>query len=75
VEFAYNNTPSTTTGVSPFFANKGYHPNLMVYPEQDIASSYVCEFIVDLNELQGILKEEVAKAQRQYQSFIDSHRQ
>ena len=75
MEFAYNNTPSTTTGVSPFFANKGYHPNLMVYPEQDIASSYVCEFIVDLNELQGILKEEVAKAQRQYQSFIDSHRQ
>ena len=28
VEFAYNNVPSATTGVSPFFANKGYHPNL-----------------------------------------------
>ena len=30
VEFAYNNAPSMTTGVSPFsfFANKGYHPNL-----------------------------------------------
>jgi len=38
-EFAYNNTPSATTGVSPFFANKGYHPNLLVYPERDIASS------------------------------------
>jgi len=32
-EFAYNNASSTTTGVSPFFANKGYHPNLSVYPE------------------------------------------
>jgi len=32
-EFAYNNAPSATTGVSPFFANKGYHPNLSVYPE------------------------------------------
>jgi len=32
-EFAYNNAPSVTTGVSPFFANKGYHPNLLVYPE------------------------------------------
>jgi len=32
-EFAYNNAPSATTGVSPFFANKGYHPNLLVYPE------------------------------------------
>jgi len=33
VEFAYNNAPSATTGVSPFFANKRYHPNLSVYPE------------------------------------------
>src|SRR5215471_7608257 len=32
-EFAYNNAPSTTTGISPFFANKGYHPNLSVHPE------------------------------------------
>ena len=35
-EFAYNNAPSTTTGVSPFFANKGYHPNISVYPERDM---------------------------------------
>src|SRR5882724_893840 len=27
-EFAYNNTPSATTGITPFFADKGYHPNL-----------------------------------------------
>src|SRR5258705_6208175 len=27
-EFAYNNTASTTTGISPFFANKGYHQRL-----------------------------------------------
>src|SRR3984893_11110264 len=32
-EFAYNNAPSATTGISPFFANKGYHPNILVYPE------------------------------------------
>src|SRR5882724_11870541 len=36
-EFAYNNTPSATTGVTPFFANKGYHPNLMVHPECNFA--------------------------------------
>ena len=39
VEFVYNNAPSATTGVSPFFANKGYHPNITVHPEHDIASS------------------------------------
>jgi len=39
VEFAYNNAPSATTSVSPFFANKRYHPNITVHPECDIASS------------------------------------
>jgi len=72
-EFAYNNAPSATTGISLFFANKGYHPNLIVYSEQDIASSHARDFIVDLDELQGILKEEIAKAQRQYQPSTDSH--
>jgi len=33
VEFAYNNAPSATTRVSPFFANKGYHPNISIYLE------------------------------------------
>jgi len=74
-EFAYNNTPSSTTDVSPFFTNKGYHPNLLVYPERDIASSHAHDFVIDLDELQGTLKEEIAKAQMQYQPSADSHRQ
>ena len=72
VEFAYNNAPSATTGVSLFFANKGYHPNLSVYPEQDITSSHVYDFIIDLDELQGMLKEKIAKAQQQYQPSANS---
>ena len=75
MEFAYNTAPSATTGVSPFFANKGYHPNLMIYPEWDIASSCAYEFIVDLDELQGTLKEEITKAQKQYQCSADSRQQ
>ena len=39
VKFAYNNVLSATTGVSPFFANKGYHLNITVYHKHDIASS------------------------------------
>jgi len=39
MEFTYNNALSATTGVSPFFANKEYHPNTIVYSEYDIASS------------------------------------
>jgi len=71
-EFAYNNAPSATTGVSLFFTNKGYHPNLSVYPEQDIASSCACDFVLNLDKLQGMLKEEIAKAQRQYQPSANS---
>ena len=62
-EFAYNNALSATTGVSLFFANKGYHSNLSIYPEWDIASSRVCNFIIDLDKLQGTLKEKTAKVQ------------
>ena len=32
-EFAYNNAPNATTGLSPFYTNKGYHPNLSVHPK------------------------------------------
>jgi protoheme ferro-lyase len=36
-EFCYNNTPSSTTGISPFFANKGYNPAFTVYSEYELA--------------------------------------
>src|SRR5882762_7650522 len=45
LEFAYNNAPSATTGISLFFANKGYHPNITVHPE--ISSARAKEFAVD----------------------------
>ena len=39
-EFSYNNAPSATTGVSPFFANKGYHPNITVHSECDLSFAW-----------------------------------
>jgi len=55
-EFAYNNALNATTGVSPFFANKGYHLNITVHPKRNIASSRACDFAIDLDELQSTLK-------------------
>ena len=55
VEFAYNNAPSATTGVSPFFANKGYHPNISVYPECDMTSARARDYAVDLESLHQYL--------------------
>ena len=74
MEFAYNNAPSATTGVSPFFANKEYHPNITVHPERDIASSRARDFAVDLDELQSTLKAEISEAQQHYQKSADVRR-
>jgi len=38
VEFAYNNAPSATTSVSPFFANKGYYLNMIFLPPEPATS-------------------------------------
>jgi hypothetical protein len=73
-EFAYNNAPNATTGVSPFFANKGYHPNLSVHPKRDIASSRTREFAEDLEELHQQLQKSISEAQVHYQDSADRQR-
>jgi len=73
-EFAYNNAPSATTGVSPFFANKGYHPNISVYPERDMTSARARDYAVDLESLHQYLREEMANAQLRYQGPADAKR-
>jgi len=73
-EFAYNNAPSATTGVSPFFANKGYHPNISIHPERDLSSTLAHDYAIDLNELHLFLQEEMSLAQKRYQGPADAHR-
>jgi hypothetical protein len=55
-EFTYNNAPKATTGISPFFANKGYNPSIAVHLERDLASPHIQEFITDLDELHQELR-------------------
>ena len=74
VKFAYNNAPSTTTGVSSFFTNKRYHPNITVHSKRNIASSRARDFAVDLDELQSTLKAEISVAQQHYQKSTDARR-
>ncbi|SJL12787.1 uncharacterized protein ARMOST_16218 [Armillaria ostoyae] len=62
-EFAYNNTPNTSIGISSFFANKGYHPNITVHPEYDITSTWAHDFVVNLDELYQFLCDEITQAQ------------
>ena len=63
VEFTYNNIPSATTGISLFFTNKRYYPNITVYPEYNIAFSQAHDFTIDLDKLQSTLKAEISMVQ------------
>jgi hypothetical protein len=71
--FTYNNAPSATTGVSPFFANKGYHLNISIHPERDLSSALTCDYAIDLNELHLFLQEEMSHMQKRYQGPADAH--
>jgi hypothetical protein len=69
-----NNAPSATTGISPFFAIKGYHLNMtvQVHPEWDLASSRARDFAVDLDQLHAALKEQIKSTQSRYQVSADT---
>jgi hypothetical protein len=73
-EFAYNNAPNATTGISPFYANKGYHPEVAVHPERDLASSRARQFVTDLDELHQELRKAIASSQAAYQKSADRNR-
>src|SRR6202035_5637019 len=73
-EFAFNNAPSATTGISLFFANKGYHPNITVHPELEVTSAKAKEFAVNLDDLHQELRTQISEAQKCYQGPADSRR-
>jgi hypothetical protein len=73
-EFAYNNAPNASTGITPFFANKGYHPSVTIQPEKEVASSYAKDFAVNLQELHIYLKEQITQAQVRYKETADRNR-
>src|SRR5258708_1073667 len=72
VEFAYNNTMSTPTGISPFFKNKGYHPRLLTNLLAPSLSSEAQHYVADLDQLHSQLKASIAEAQECYQKAADT---
>src|SRR5260221_5105876 len=71
-EFAYNNAASVTTGVSPFFVNKGYHLRLTMDPIAPSSSSEAQHYMTDLDQLHSQLKASIAEAQESYQRAADT---
>ena len=73
-EFSYNNAPNATTGVSPFFANKGYDPTITIHLEYELASSWAHKFVTDLSELHKELQKAILLSQEHYQCSADKNR-
>src|SRR5258707_9947011 len=71
VEFTYNNATSATTGISPFFMNKGYHLRLSTNLLAPSSSSEAQCYMVDLDQLHSQLKVSIAEAQECYQKAAD----
>ena len=73
-EFVYNNTPSSTTGVFPFYANKGYYPKIELQVENDAQITEVDSSVTDLRLVHNDLKETIKDTQYRYQIPVDKRR-
>ena len=61
-EFVYNNMPSSTTGISPFYANKGYYPKMQLQVENDAWITETDLFVTDLRLVYDDLKRAIEDA-------------
>lgn len=74
-EFAYNNTMSSTTKVSPFFANLGFHPRMEYCFPPNLNTPAVHDHLKTLQDLFPVLKNELKHAQDRMKHYADNHRQ
>jgi hypothetical protein len=76
-EFVYNNTQSSSTLISPFFANYGYHPrcNLRVLtPSPSESVNPTAELLVEkFKQLHLVLRANLQQSQEDYKKYHDRH--
>jgi hypothetical protein len=77
-EFAYNNTVSSTTGVSPFFANYHYHSRYEICSDSSATPAPTLEALLDFRDrfdkLEKYLQSGMAYAQAMQGRQADKHR-
>ena len=65
-KFAYNNALNASTGISPFFTNKGYNLNISICPKINIQLDHAQDFVTNLDKNHSFLWEEITLAQNWY---------
>ena len=76
-EFANNNYDSETTGISPFFADSGFHPRMGFEPPVQDGGPATVEankFADHMNKILEHCQDEMAYAQAKYAEYADKRR-
>jgi hypothetical protein len=72
-EFVYNNTPHDSTGMTPFFANKGSHPAITIDLGQ-VEGHEANQVVKDWDTLHSYLKQQVHHSYNIHAEFSDRKR-
>jgi hypothetical protein len=73
-EFAYNNAPHATTGVSPFFATRGYDPLIAVFPDAEVTDLRARHFAINFDEIHRFLRDRMKDAQDSMSRYANQDR-
>ena len=74
-EFAYNNTMNSSTAVTPFYFNYGYHPRFLLFNRNiSTPTPAVDEFCKTLLDLQSTARMHLVQAKETYKRYADTHR-
>jgi hypothetical protein len=73
-EFAYNNSLHETTGFTPFFVNKGYHPRIDYDPDSPYTSITARQYAGNLNALHETVAEHIKLANELYAEYANRKR-
>lgn len=74
-EFALNSSQSASTGISPFYANYGFHPRADPLPQRVPGNVQAVDELIDhLEEIRRTLRLELEKAQADQARYANAHR-
>ena len=75
-EFVYNNTQNSSTQMTPFFANYGYHPRCTLQAREDpfVPINPTAESLIEkFRQLHSRLRENLCHAQATYKEYHDRY--
>jgi len=70
-EFTYNNAKHTSTTLSPFYANYGYHPRFQLKIVSDKKTPSAESYIDVIKNLHATMQAELKTSQENYKKFYD----